>query len=194
LLDDHGAIDVIFSLVDLRSRPTEAVRFQSPDPWGDQPLPRFFEEIPKPADAEAGQPVLEVRIVGNDVIPMQKIQAQIRTRAERPFDREQMNDDVRRLVQSRMFLDVKGRAEQSASGGVVVTFTVVERPLLKEVKFLGNKQIKTSALSKEADLKIGSALDPYTVDDARQRLEALYMKKGINNTQVQVMEGDPTKA
>lgn len=189
LLPDGGGVEVVFDVIDLRSRPP-VVRMQSPDPWGDQPGPRPAEEIPKPRDPETGQQVIDVRIEGNDVISRQKIQSQIHTRAERPFDREVMNEDVRRLVRSRMFLDVKGRALQAAGGGVVVTFTVVERSLLKQVQFLGNRQLSVKDLTKEADLKIGAPLDPYTIDDARQRLEAMYQKKGINNTTIEVLEGN----
>src|SRR5687768_3765781 len=63
--------------------------------------------------------VADVRITGNRGVSEAKIYAQIRTRKDREFDPEILQADVRRLVSTSLFRDVKTYTEETASGVVV---------------------------------------------------------------------------
>ena len=58
-----------------------------------------------------------------------KIMGQIHTRAGRPYNVQNVQDDVRALTRMGLFVTVEPRM-QPVQGGVVVIFRVTERPLL----------------------------------------------------------------
>ncbi|MDY0170956.1 MAG: BamA/TamA family outer membrane protein, partial [Thermoguttaceae bacterium] len=117
------------------------------------------------------------------------ISPHIRTRKDRPFDPYLVEEDVRRLTRSGLFVDVKPYY-RDVPGGRVVIFEVVERPRIEYVKFVGNEKLKRKLLQRQIDLKEGDALDPYMVADARHKIEDFYHKRGHAKAQVQIVEGD----
>jgi outer membrane protein insertion porin family len=143
----------------------------------------------EPAVLPGEEQVVDVQIVGNRVVPQEKILRQIYTRAGRPFQAELIEEDVRRLNRTGMFVDVKPYSQRVA-GGRAVVFEVVERPTVEAVAYVGNKKIKTTVLQKEVDLKAGDALDPYAVREARRKIEQFYHSRGFGRARVTIWEGD----
>ena len=74
--------------------------------------------------------------------------------------------------------------------GVYVTFEVLERPMIDGVLFIGNKYVTDKRLLKESGLKQGEALNIYTVQEARRKVEEYYRSKGYTKTIVTIEEGD----
>ncbi len=136
--------------------------------------------------------VVEVRVEGNETIPRRKVLARVHTRAGRTFDPETIEEDVRQLDRSKMFVNIQTYSEPSdrVENGVIVTFRVTERPTLHEVQYVGNEKIKTKVLEKEIDLKVGSALDPAAIEDSRARIEEFYHSKGYGRARVTLIEGN----
>ncbi len=139
--------------------------------------------------AAQGLQVLKVDVRGNKSLSLDKIKPYIRTRVGRAFDSDQLEEDVRRLDHTHMFIDVKTYV-RVVQGGCEVAFDIVERPILREVKFVGNEYVTKKALQKEADLKPGDPLDTFAVEEARRKLEAYYKKKGYSKARVTLLEGD----
>ncbi len=133
--------------------------------------------------------VVEVRIVGNDTIKKEKILPHIRTRAGRPFREAIIHRDVRQLYKTGMFAMVEP-LYQPAPGGRVVIFKVVERPMLKYVKYVGNRKVKDKDLAGESGLAAGDAADPFAVEEARRVLEEFYAEKGFTQARVSIREGN----
>ena len=133
--------------------------------------------------------VTQVRVVGHGKVPVEKILPHIKTRAGRPFNQELIEEDVRRLNRTRMFVNVKPYS-QRVEGGRVVIFEVLERPFLQYVKYVGNQKINKNRLEKESGVKEGDALDPFAVEEGRRNLEDFYRSKGFANARVTVFEGN----
>lgn len=144
------------------------------------------EESPGPEEL-----VVEVRVVGAKNIPREKYLPAIKTRAGRRFDLQVLEEDVRRLYRTGLFVDIKTYTPQVA-GGRLVIFEVLERPLLHYVKYVGNRAFNEKRLAKETGLKAGDPLDTWQVDEARRRIEQLYHEKGFPNARVTVIEGNKT--
>lgn len=138
-----------------------------------------------PAPAEL---VAEVRVLGNRSVPMREISPHVKVRAGRLFDMRLVEDDVRRLNHTRRFVSVDAQVEHSPQG-VVVVYRVVERPTLKYVKFYG-ATVRRRTLAKKAELKVGDPADPYSVEDARRKLEEFYHSKGYSKARVTILEGN----
>jgi outer membrane protein insertion porin family len=136
----------------------------------------------------AGEQVVDVRVVGNEAVPLHMIVPNIRTRAGRPFDLQQVEDDVRRLTKSRKFVNVTTRYQRSPEG-IIVIFEVVERPTLRYVRYPG-ATLRRTTLDKQSGLKVGEPVDPYVVDEARRKLEEYYQSKGFARVRVSTVEGN----
>ncbi len=139
---------------------------------------------PIPIDAQ----VVDIRLVGNRRVTRSEIISKMHTKASRPFDQATLERDVRALATWGKFIDVKTRKE-SVPGGVLITVEVIERPTLEYVKFLGNKKVGRMALAKQVDLKKGSPLEPYAIEEGKRKLEEYYRGKGFNDVQVTLLEG-----
>ena len=154
--------------------------------------------IPAPPQPGAGPPagqqemVVDVQIRGNRTLPLNKILPHIRTRVGRPFDMDLLTDDVRRLHHTHLFVDVKTWTQPVAAGRIVI-FDLLERPILQEVKFTGNKEIHQRTLRKEAEIKVGDPADPFAVEEARRKVEEFYHSKGFTGARVTLLEGDKTE-
>ncbi len=126
--------------------------------------------------------------MGN-TLPVEKIKPFIRTREGRPFDRDLVAEDVRRLDSSKMFVNIKTYF-QNVPGGKIVVFEVLERPILLDVKFVGNSKVSKKKLQKESGLKAGDPLDPFAVEEARRKIEEYYRTSGYDKARVTLLEGD----
>ena len=72
------------------------------------------------------------------------------------------------------------------SQGIVVTFQLTERPLIKHVRFVGNRGISDKSLRKEAGIKPGDPMNQFAVEDARRKIQSLYQQKGYPKALVEV--------
>jgi outer membrane protein insertion porin family len=136
-----------------------------------------------------GQLVVDVIIEGDYTSKDYEIQKHIHTRRDREFDPDVLQADVRRLVTSGLFRDVKTYTEQ-APGGLVVRFKVVERPRIGELKYLGNRGFSDKKLTKEIGLKKGDPLKSFAAEEARRKIEELYRTGGYPKASVSIFEGD----
>ncbi len=142
-----------------------------------QPLP-----VAAPTDR-----VVEVRIEGNEATEASKL-PQLLTRAGQTFDPQTIEDDVRTLHRTRKFVDVHPKYVR-APDGVVVIFQVVERPMIRHVRFVGNRRMTSRTLKKKSEIDVGDSMDPYVVEEARRRIESHYHEKGYDAARVTAVEG-----
>jgi outer membrane protein insertion porin family len=132
--------------------------------------------------------IVEVRIEGNHATEVSKLPKLV-TRAGQIFDPQAIEEDVRTLHRSRKFIDVHPKYVR-VKEGVVVIFQVVERPMLRYVKYIGNEKVTTRTLRKKAEIDVGDSMDPYVVEEARRRIEAHYHEKGYDGARVSTVEGN----
>lgn len=148
---------------------------------------------PQPVQAQPDEVVAEVRVEGNRTRSTSKVLNEIGTHTDRPFDREQLQRDVKKLASKTWFLDVKPVLTRNPAGGLVVTFHVIERPVLQYVKYLGWQKVKPKKLAEQTELKAGMPRDPYAVEEGKRRIEQFYQERGFNNAQVTIIEGTKPK-
>ena len=136
----------------------------------------------------ANEQIVDVRVVGVQGVSLQKIAPEIKTRANRTFDADAIEEDVRRLTKTRLFVSVD-TTYQRTPAGVIVIFRVVERPTVKYLKFVGNT-VRERTVRKKAEIKVGDSLDPYMVAEGRRKLEDWYVQHGFGKCKVSIVEGD----
>lgn len=150
----------------------------------EQPATAGLQELLGPQEM-----VVDVQVVGNRNVRRDRIAPLIRTRPNRPFDPQVVEEDVRRLMRSKLFSSVRPLYKRHQDGRVVI-FEVVERATIQDVLYVGNEQIRKKTLAKEAGIKPGDAMDPFSVEEARKSIENYYHRKGFTAARVSVLEGD----
>lgn len=133
--------------------------------------------------------VADVRVAGNETISTNRVMALLKTRPDRVFDPEVVEADVRRLASRGLFQDVKVLTSRVPQG-VVVTFQLAERPMMRYVRFVGNRKLSEKLLRKESGIKPGDPLNLHAVEDARRKLQDLYHTRGYPKALVEIFEGD----
>jgi len=137
---------------------------------------------PVPAGAQeaiSGTRVVEVRIRGNQQMSADAVLAQVRTRPGQVFSEPVVKGDERRLLETGRFDSVVA-TRTDTDKGVVVTFTVVERPLVAAVAFRGHKAYKDDELAKELTFGVRDPLSAFNVEAGRLALEAKYKSGGYH--------------
>jgi len=133
--------------------------------------------------------VFAVRIVGNESVPESKVRSYMKTMAGRNYNPDVVEQDVRTLVSSRLFHNAKTYTQETAQG-LVVTFQVFERPTIRYIKFIGNEDLSDDTLLKKSGLKVGDALELYSIDEAVSKIEQYYHSVGYVGARVYVQEGN----
>jgi outer membrane protein insertion porin family len=137
--------------------------------------------------------VTRITIEGNKTIPEEAILRYIETRPGRPASPRLIQQDVAKLHQTRWFLSVRPfyRQIEGAPDGedIELVFEVLERPILQEVTFKGNKKIKTGELQAHTGLRTGHAFDVTANRESVQRIKALYRERGHRFAEVTLEKG-----
>jgi len=152
--------------------------------------PAMGTTLPGAIPAAVSNEVVDVRVVGNRRTPTEKLMKYIHTRPGRAYNAEIVGEDVRRLNSSGLVDGVRPQYQDAPDGrGRIVVFEVFERATIRSVHYVGNRKIKTKTLTKEAKLKKGDPLEPFSIEEARSRLEAFYRDKGFVNARITLAEG-----
>jgi outer membrane protein insertion porin family len=133
-------------------------------------------------------PIVSVDIVGSKNVAAERVHNMLMTRKGRIYDQNTVHRDVRTLVASGLFQDVK-IYNRDVAGGKAITFKVIERPTMNYVRYIGNLKLNDKIINKELGLRVGDPLNRFTVEEARRRLEQLYREKGYAEAHIEIMEG-----
>jgi outer membrane protein assembly complex protein YaeT len=127
--------------------------------------------------------VIEVRVAGNQRLSANAILADVRTRVGEVYDETIVKDDQRRLLQTGRFESVTATRTQTDKG-VIVTFVVVERPVVTAVIFEGNKAFTDSALAKDLTFGVSDAVNLFAIESGRQAILNKYRSRGHHEARV----------
>ena len=146
---------------------------------------RSFHRHFTPANAPL---VVELRVEGNESVSDAKVRSNIQTRPGRAYDPEIVQSDVRHLMATGQFQDVR-TFQRQVPGGIMVTIEVVERPTIHYIKFLGNRSVREKKLGQLAELQVGDSLNQYAVEEALKRILRYYHTNGYPRTHITTVEG-----
>ena len=141
-----------------------------------------------PASAQDAQPstrVAEVRVQGNKQMTANAVLVYVKTRQGQPYNEDVVKADEKRLLETGRFESVLA-TRTSTDKGAVVTFTVVERPLVASVRFEGNKAFKADELAKELTFGQHDPLSAFNVESGRMAILNKYKSKGYHFAAVTV--------
>lgn len=124
--------------------------------------------------------VNEVRVQGNLRIDEDAVRLSIQAQEGQPFDEEVVDRDVKAIYRMGFFDDVT--VDFSTDG--VLTYTVAERPYVKQVEILGNDAVSTDDVEAALGVRPRTALDTSRLRAGLQRVLRLYREAGHVNTRL----------
>lgn len=136
---------------------------------------------PLPAQDQP-QRIEEVRIVGNRLIPESTILYYVQTKANDPYNEDQILRDYRSLLNTDFFTDARVVVEDGEIGKIII-FEVQERPRIRAIEYRGMKSFKESdVLEKFRDMRVGltvdSPFDEAKIPKARRAFRQLLEQNG----------------
>jgi outer membrane protein insertion porin family len=154
---------------------------------------RAMEEIDAPPAARSAPVgkrsiVADVAIVGADGAPLRQVKTSLKTRPNLAYDPLLVESDVRTLLQSGYFYSAVPKSVETANG-VYVKFEVREKPLIREIILIGNRAFSDKVLIKDLGFKVGDAIDPFTINEGKRRLEEYHHTRGFPKATVTINEG-----
>jgi outer membrane protein insertion porin family len=127
--------------------------------------------------------VRDITVEGNRRIQTPAILNRVQTKIGDPLAPAALRDDVRSIFGLGFFDDVQVRTEEF-EGGVRVIFVVAERPLLREVSFEGNSELKTEDLREKAAIRVGVLYNPVEIQKAEEAIRQKYEDEGFFGVQI----------
>jgi outer membrane protein insertion porin family len=147
----------------------------------------------------AGDPIEDVRIVGNRRIPAETIKYQLQTKTGESLKPEVLRADIRRLYAMGYFDDIRVD-QQTGQTGPIIVFTVKEKKTVRSIKYEGLNSITSSEVldklkEKRTAITQESVFDPLKVKKAEGIIKTMLAEKGRQNATVRaVIEDVPTNS
>ena len=171
-----------------RNNPFETVPQAEPAKPPTAPaLPQF--EAPKTAEPGQQEPSVGSNVVegiafrGARRVPQDTLRAMIFSKVGDVYNEDTLRRDFMALWNTNRFDDIKLETEKGERGGVVVTFVVTERPVIRDIKYEGAKSVSTSDIldrfkERKVGLTVESMYDPNVVNHAAVVLKDLVAEHG----------------
>lgn len=163
--------------------------------------PTYAVEVATPTPAEADQDskrlsrlarILKIQVEGNRNIRERVILADVKTRKNDLYDPDKLRKDVQAIYGMGNFEDVSLEVTD-VPGGVLVTYKVIEKPMIKRIDFKGNKKVGSGKLRDGISLKENDPLDKFKLNLDVEKILSVYKDEGFAAAQVEPFTtADPT--
>jgi len=146
-------------------------------------------QITKDKKASRAQTVEQVDIRGNRRISEADIKSWISTHERSAYDPRKLDRDVRALFNTGHFTDVRVSVKDGLHDRKIITFEVVDRPLIFDIAFEGIDRSQQAEVTDEwhaqgIELSKGSEYDQVRVRRAAKIIQELLSKRLGNNLKV----------
>lgn len=132
---------------------------------------------------EPAETIIErIDIRGNKRIPEESIRFYIQSRPGEPYSEARLQSDLRSVYNAKFFESIEIQ-ERDGDAGKIVTFIVKEKPLIRQIEYVGNKAFSESNIldefkERKVGLTIDSQFDPSKIEAAKRALKGLLLQNG----------------
>jgi outer membrane protein insertion porin family len=127
--------------------------------------------------------VSEIQIKGNQRVETSAIQSVISVKPGQPITMEDIDNDIRAIYKLGWFKDVSAETEEK-DGEKILVFRVAERPLVREVKFVGNKEFNDEKLRGLISLKPPGLYERKDITRSVEAIKKRYVDEGYYAVEV----------
>ena len=126
-----------------------------------------------------GRPIERVQFRGNRKVEDDAVRINLVTRPGALLDPSKIRDDLRAMWKMGFFADIVVEAEITASGSVILTFAVKERPSIHKVLIAGNDELGLDKINEVIDLELDTIVDVTKIKKNREKIAEQYVKEGF---------------
>lgn len=150
-----------------------------------EPL-QLAAQVPGAPAAQAAPIVrsIEVQYAGASTVSKEKILANMRTRVNKPYSEQAVEEDIRNLYKTNNVRNVRIFGEPTTDG-VKVIVVIQSREKITEVRLNGITKVKEGRVRKEVSAKPGDVLDEASLQQDKQKIVKYYSDKGFTEVDVQ---------
>ena len=174
-------------------RPADPPPAATPAPGAQAPGAVAQPQFEQPRTVAPGEPLAGPAVAENVIesiqfrgarrVPQDTLRAMIFTKTGDVYSDEGLRRDFMALWNTNRFDDIRLESEKGDRGGVILTFVVVERPVIRDIKYEGLKSASTSdVLDRFKERKVGlvveSQYDPNVINHAAVVLKELLSERG----------------
>ena len=127
--------------------------------------------------------VVDIQIKGNYAISSATILNKLKLKPGDAFEESALNKELKRLYAMGFFSDVFVETEDLPEG-VIVVFTVVEKPIIDNIEFRGNARLKSGRLTKKVTIQKGDLLDLNLISQDVAAIRGYYVEEGYSSVSV----------
>jgi outer membrane protein insertion porin family len=131
------------------------------------------------APALQGRSIERVQFRGNRKVEDDAIRVQLLSKPGTLYDTTKLREDIRAMWKMGFFADVGVEAEIGTSGGLVLTFSVKEKPSIRKVLVAGNNELGLDKINEVIDLELDTIVDIGKIKKNREKIADQYVQKGF---------------
>ncbi|MBL0927957.1 MAG: BamA/TamA family outer membrane protein [Phycisphaerales bacterium] len=141
-----------------------------------------------------GRPIAQIRFEGLKRVSETFVRNQVRSAEGRPLEWAVVREDLRRLERLGEFRSIRADLDVQADRSVVVVYTVVEAPIIKDIQIVGNREVTDEDVANVVNLVVGLIsgvpVDDFRIGQAKRAIEELYRSRGYYAARVEVDESE----
>jgi outer membrane protein insertion porin family len=124
-----------------------------------------------------GEKLVSVAVKGNKRIESAAILNVVTMKAGDTLYADKTDADLRAIYKLGYFQDVKVSTDETDKGTVLV-YTVLEKPIVRDIKFEGNKELKEDKLKEALELRKNTIFSQKELDKTTAKIKKLYGDDG----------------
>jgi len=132
----------------------------------------------------AGAKVVSVKIKGNRRIEAAAIMQVVKVKAGDLLDQAEIDADLRAIYKLGHFRDVKAEVEK-ADGGLSLNYLVQEKPVIREIKIEGAKEISADKVRDALEVKANTIFSQKDLQKGLKKVKKLYADDGYYLAEVE---------
>lgn len=135
--------------------------------------------------ASAGQDTIDnVVVTGNRRIESSAIMTAIKLKSGDTFFEEKIDEDIKSIFSLGFFTDVKAEKATSEKG-IIITYKVTEKPVIREIIFEGNKALSSDKLKEALVIKTNSIFSQKDMLASIAKIKKLYTDDGYSQAEIE---------
>jgi len=127
--------------------------------------------------------IARIEFKGNRKIESSAINQALTSVPGNTFTDTDLSNDIKAIYRQGHFEDVTAEVTD-APEGKVITFIVVEKPMITEIRFKGNKALKKDDLEGAMTVRTRQIVNPEKLKSDLDKLKTLYDSKGYYNAEI----------
>jgi outer membrane protein insertion porin family len=125
-----------------------------------------------------GEKITTVVVKGNRRIEASAIMNVISIKAGDKLDSDKADADLKAIFKLGQFSDVQIITEPAADNGIVLVYAVQEKPIIREIRFEGNKEIKQDKLQESLLLRRNAIFSQAALTKSVAKIKKQYQDEG----------------